>query len=437
MKLIDWNRLEPSQAHKVLRRPGFETDKELADEVSAIITAVRERGDSAVNEFTRRFDNVAVEIQCLPGAAFAQADGLLGSDIKAAIAGALSNIRRFHLAQVPEPSRVEVRPGVVCEKQLRALGTVGLYVPGGSASLPSTMLMLGVPSGIAGCPRRVLCTPPGKNGLPDPAILHAAALTGISEVFAVGGAQAIAAMAYGTESVPKVDKIFGPGNRWVTEAKQQVTRDPGGAGIDMPAGPSEVMVIADKTASAEFVAADLLSQAEHGPDSQVVVVTDSKGLLENVERELSDQLGTLSRQEIAEAALAGSLRILTRDLRQAVSIANAYAPEHLIINTREPSALLGDITSAGSVFLGSWSAEALGDYCSGTNHVLPTNGFARYLSGLSVIDFMRSMTVQAVTEGGLSAIGPMAITLARHEGLEAHARAVELRLARLARRASA
>jgi histidinol dehydrogenase len=326
------------------------------------------------------------------------------------------------------PYAVDTADGVRCERILRAIARVGLYVPAGSAPLPSTALMLGVPARLAGCPQVVLCTPPRADGSADPTVLHAAQVCGIDRVFLIGGAQAIAAMAYGTDSVPRCHKVFGPGNAFVTEAKRQVSVQAEGAAIDMPAGPSEVLVIADAGANPAFVAADLLSQAEHGPDSQVFLLSDDVALLDAVDRELVAQLNDLPRADIVRQALTASRAIKVDALSDAFAISNDYAPEHLILALRRPREWLDRVDAAGSVFLGDWAPEALGDYCSGTNHVLPTGGAARAISGLSVGSFQNAISVQAVDRGGLAAIGPTAVAIARAEGLEAHARAVTLRL---------
>jgi histidinol dehydrogenase len=341
------------------------------------------------------------------------------------------NLHTFHAAQRPLDLHLATTPGIVCEKTTRPIGRVGLYVPGGSAPLPSTALMLGVPSQLAGNPVRVLCTPPDRNGAINPWILCAARLCGLTEVYKVGGAQAVAALAYGTASVPKCDKLFGPGNAYVTEAKLQVARDAAGAAFDLPAGPSEVLVIADNRANPAFVAADLLAQAEHGPDSQVVLVAFSKKCAARVSAALARQLATLPRAAIARRALEHSRVFLAASRAEAVAIANAYAPEHLILQVAHPRGLLADITAAGSVFLGDWTPESLGDYASGTNHVLPTYGWARACSGLGLADFQRTMTVQTANQAGLRKLGPVVERLALAEGLAAHQRAVKIRLDKL------
>ncbi|HLK71366.1 MAG TPA: histidinol dehydrogenase, partial [Steroidobacteraceae bacterium] len=330
----------------------------------------------------------------------------------------------------------EIQPGVHCERLVRPIRSVGLYVPAGSAPLPSTVIMLAVPAMIAACPERVLCTPPQRHGRANAAVLAAAQLCGVEQVFKIGGAQAIAAMAYGTERVPKVSKIFGPGNAWVTAAKQLVAADPHGAALDMPAGPSEVMVIADSSADAEFVAADLLAQAEHDPSAQALLVTDSDALAQAVSAAVQRQTQTLSRRQIVERSIAGSRILVVPDLATAIAVCEHYAPEHLILQTRAPRELLAGVHNAGSVFLGPWSPETTGDYCAGPNHVLPTYGYARAYSGLSALDFTRRMSVQELSSAGLTALGPAASRLARLEGLDAHARAVDVRLAALASRSS-
>jgi histidinol dehydrogenase len=329
---------------------------------------------------------------------------------------------------MPQPLSLETMPGVRCERIIRPIDSVGVYVPAGSAPLPSAVIMLAVPARIAGCSRLVLCTPPGKDAKANAAVLVAAQLCGITEAFKVGGAQAIAALAYGTASIPKVDKIFGPGNAWVTAAKQLVANDPEGAACDMPAGPSEVMVIADDAARPEWVAADLLAQAEHDTRAQAILVTPSAELAARVAAEVAAQTITLSRRAILEKSLAASRCIVVPHLAAAVAVANDYAAEHLILQVREPRRWLAEIRNAGSIFLGEWSPEPMGDYCSGTNHVLPTYGYARAYSGLSVQDFVKRITVQELTPAGLRALAPTAVTLAQLEGLDAHASAVTRRL---------
>jgi len=401
--------------------------------VRAIVATVRRDGDAGLRRLTRKFDGVALRSLRVTAAEFVAAEKSLSRADRAALRTAYRNIRAFHAAQRPAAVRVETTPGIVCEKITRPIGRIGLYVPGGSAPLPSTALMLGVPSQLAGNPVRVLCTPPDRHGRINPWILCAARLCGLTEVRKVGGAQAVAALAYGTASIPKCDKLFGPGNAFVTEAKQQVARDADGAAIDLPAGPSEVLVIADHRANPAFVAADLLSQAEHGPDSQVVLVTFGRKFAARVQTALEQQLSTLPRAVIARRALARSRILLAANRAEALSIANAYAPEHLILQVARPRELLAGVTTAGSVFLGGFTPESLGDYASGTNHVLPTYGWARACSGLGLGDFLRTMTVQSASRAGLEKLGPVVERLALAEGLAAHQRAVRVRLDKISR----
>jgi len=429
MKRIDWNDLDDAGRAAALARPAQSRAVALREGVETIVAAVRARGDDALREFTERYDGTALDALDVRDDEFVAAEARLPSELKAAIREAAERIERFHRAAAPTPVAVETAPGVRVERVLRPIRRVGLYVPAGGAPLPSTAIMLGVPAAIAGCREVVLCTPVQADGRCDDAVLYAARVTGVHRVFKLGGAQAIAAMAYGTASVPRCDKLFGPGNAWVTEAKLQVAGDPDGAAIDMPAGPSEVLVIADGHADPRFVAADLLSQAEHGPDSQVLLVSPSAALLDRVEDEVERQRRELPRADIAAKALAESRLVRVRDLAQALDVSNRYAPEHLIIQTADPRALLDGVESAGSVFLGDWTPESLGDYCSGSNHVLPTYGYARSYSGVSVASFQKQVTVQEASAEGLRAIGPCAATLAAAEQLEAHRRAVTLRLA--------
>ena len=432
MKRIIWQDLTPVEQETLLRRPALAADDRLRREVATILNQVRSGGDAALIRLARELDGVEVsELLVSPGE-FEEAESSLRPDDRAAIRAAAANIAAFHRAQLPEPLSVETTPGVTCERLIRPISSVGLYVPAGSAPLPSTALMLGVPASLAGCPIRVLCSPPRTDGRVDPAVLYAAGVCGVSTVVRTGGAQAIAAMAYGTETVPRVDKVFGPGNAWVTEAKEQVAADPRGAARDLPAGPSEVLVIADEMAEPAFVAADLLSQAEHGIDSQVILITPGERLLDRVLTEIESQTKKLSRREIVRQSLANSRAILVRDLASAVEVSNRYAPEHLILQIENPRRVLDRVVAAGSVFLGPWAPETVGDYCSGTNHVLPTYGFARAYSGLGVTDFLRTMTVQTLTEDGLRAVGPIAEQLAALEGLDAHGEAVRKRLEALA-----
>ena len=431
MTPLVWKTLSPARRTAALQRPAQAARPQIAAAVARIVTEVRRDGDAALRRFTAKFDGVRLTSLRVSEAEFAAAAKALSAADRAALRTAYRNLRRFHAAQTAKPVRVATMPGIVCEKLPRPIARVGLYVPGGSAPLFSTALMLGVPSQLAGCPVRVLCTPPGKDGRVSPWILFAAQLCGIRDVFKVGGAQAIAALAFGTATIPKCDKLFGPGNAFVTEAKQQVSALADGAAIDLPAGPSEVMVIADASADPAFVAADLLSQAEHGPDSQVVLVSLSRTLLPRVAAAVEQQLADLPRAAIARRALAQSRFILAANPTEAAAIANAYAPEHLILQLAQPRRLLPQITAAGSVFVGPWTPESLGDYASGTNHVLPTYGWARACSGLGLADFSRTMTVQEATPRGLAKLGPVVERLAAAESLAAHQRAVTLRLRKL------
>lgn len=433
MQLLAWKSLSPAERAAALARPAQAARSETAAAVVRIIAQVRREGDAALRKLTAKFDGARLRSLRVTPAEFAAAEKSLSPAGRAALRTAYRNLRRFHSAQRPRDLRVETQRGIVCEKTARPIARVGLYVPGGSAPLFSTALMLGVPSQLAGNPVRVLCTPPGRDGKISPWILQAARLCGISEVFKVGGAQAIAAMAYGTKTIPKCDKLFGPGNSFVTEAKLQVSRDPAGAAIDLPAGPSEVMVLADRTADPEFVAADLLSQAEHGPDSQVILVALSADVADRIRTTLDRQYALLPRAAIARRALQQSRVILASSRHDAVAIANAYAPEHLILQVAAPRALVPAIHTAGSVFLGPWTPESLGDYASGTNHVLPTYGWARACSGLGLADFLRTMTLQTASPEGLRRLGPVVERLALAENLAAHQRAVRVRLDRLRR----
>jgi len=428
MRRVDWRLLDARTQSQLLRRPAQLTSSTTANAVSSIIDEVRDSGDAALRAFGERFDGIAPADFAVSEAEFAQAESTLSPALRGAIDEAAERIAVFHRAGMTAPYTIDTAPGVRCERVLRPIQRVGLYVPAGSAPLPSTALMLGVPARLAGCPDVVLCTPPRRDGTADPAVLYAAKRCGIARVFKVGGAQAIAAMAYGTASIPRCDKLFGPGNAYVTEAKRQVAMDVDGAAIDMPAGPSEVLVIADAGANAAFVAADLLSQAEHGPDSQVLLLSDDDALLDAVAEQLAFQLAQLPRADIARRALQSSSAIRTDSIEQALEISNRYAPEHLILALRDARAALPRVSAAGSVFLGDWAPEALGDYCSGTNHVLPTSGAARFAGGLNVASFQVAITVQEVQPRGIEAIGPCAVELARAEGLDAHLQAVALRL---------
>ena len=427
MKLIEWSTLDATAQRAALLRPVQEVAATTRDAVAALLDDVRVRGDVALREITARFDGVALDEFEVGEAEFERAELQVDGALKDAMRQAASRISAFHSAGMVPPYAVETAPGVVCERMVRPIRRVGLYVPAGSAPLPSTALMLGIPAALAGCDEVLMCTPPRPDGSADPAVLVAARLTGVSRVLKLGGAQAIAAMALGTQSIRACDKIFGPGNSYVTEAKQQVARS-GIVAIDMPAGPSEVLVIADAGADPAFVAADLLSQAEHGPDSQVLLVSDDAALLAAVQAQIELQLLALPRASIAMQALSSSRLILVESLQQAFDISNDYAPEHLILALRDPRAWLDKVAAAGSVFLGDFTPEALGDYCSGTNHVLPTSGAARAYSGVSVSSFQNLVSVQSASRAGIAAIGASAVTLARAEGLDAHANAVVLRM---------
>ncbi|SBV36218.1 bifunctional histidinal dehydrogenase and histidinol dehydrogenase [uncultured Stenotrophomonas sp.] len=427
MNVLDWNTLDADAQVRALTRPVQTVAAQTREAVAALIEQVRGIGDIALREITARFDGVTLENFEVGEAEFAAAELAVPAELRSAMQQAASRIEAYHRAGMAQPYSVETAPGVVCEKIIRPIGRVGLYVPAGSAPLPSTALMLGVPARLAGCREVVLCTPPRKDGSADPAVLVAARLTGVHKVFKIGGAQAIAAMAWGTETVPSCDKLFGPGNGFVTEAKQQIAQA-GAAAIDMPAGPSEVLVIADAGAVPAFVAADLLSQAEHGPDSQVLLLSDDAVLIAAVQDEIETQVARLAREGIARKALDASLLLKVDSTGQAFAISNRYAPEHLILALREPRDWLDRIEAAGSVFMGDYTPEALGDYCSGTNHVLPTAGAARAYSGVSVASFQNQISVQAASREGIANIGPCALVLARAEGLGAHANAVAVRL---------
>ena len=424
----DWNTLDDASQRSFLRRPAVDDDAAIREAVLGIVADVRNGGDDALRTLTARLDGVELADLRVSREEIDAASASLSPEAIEAIDVAIANVRCFHEAQRSPDIAVETMPGVRCERVSRAIGAVGLYVPAGTAPLPSAAVMLAVPAAIAGCATRIVCTPPRPDGQADPAVVVAAARAGVSDIVKIGGAQAIAAMAYGTPSVPKVDKIFGPGNAWVTCAKSVVSSDPDGAAIDMPAGPSEVLVIADESASAEFVASDLLSQAQHGVESQVVLVTTSGRLADAVEEQVEQQLRLLSRAEIARGSLQHARVLIVDDLDMAVEVSNRYAPEHLILQCENARALLPAISTAGSVFVGRWTPESVGDYCSGTNHVLPTYGYARSYSGLSLDQFMRGMTVQELTRDGLIGLSGTVITLAGLEGLDAHASAVTRRL---------
>ena len=424
MKIVKYPDL--TQSASLLARPGDPDAATRREKTAAILEAVRMEGDTALRRLGEQYDGFAPEILEVSSEESALAGQNLQSDLKAAIQQAHDNIRKFHETQWEKEQRIETMPGVVCWRKSVAIGRVGLYIPGGTAPLFSTVLMLGIPAQIAGCQEVVVCTPPQQDGLVHPAVLFAAGLCGIKRVFKIGGAQAIAAMAYGTQSVPRVWKIFGPGNTWVTTAKQLVSLD--GVAIDMPAGPSEVCIVADSTANPRFVAADLLSQAEHGADSQVLLISDTEKLINEVKGALEIQLNQLPRHDFARQSLKNSHAILVKDLHQALIWSNAYAPEHLILAVENPESWAAQVTDAGSVFLGHFTPESAGDYASGTNHTLPTGGYARAYAGVSLDSFLKKITFQQITPAGLSQIAQTIMTMAKAEGLEAHARAVEIRI---------
>lgn len=410
---------------EILRRPALNTES-LFDTVRGIIDRVRTEGDKAVIEYEATFDKAELTSLAVTNEELEEGVVLVSEELKAAISLAKQNIERFHAAQKFVGKKVETMPGVTCWQKAVGIEKVGLYIPGGTAPLFSTVLMLAVPAKIAGCKDIILCTPPDSKGKIHPAILFAARLAGVDRIFKAGGVQAIAAMAYGTESIPKVYKIFGPGNQYVTAAKQLVSlRD---VAIDMPAGPSEVEVLADDSANPVFVAADLLSQAEHGVDSQAILITTSERLQAAVVEEVERQLAELPRREIAEKSLAGSKLILVNDMDEAVELTNEYAPEHLIVETSDYMEVAERVVNAGSVFLGSFSPESAGDYASGTNHTLPTNGYAKAYSGVSLDSFIRKITFQEICSDGMKAIGPAIETMAANEQLDAHKNAVTVRL---------
>ncbi|WP_455601649.1 histidinol dehydrogenase [Bacteroides rodentium] len=419
---------DKSQWQEILKRPVMNTEN-LFDTVRSVIDRVKTEGDRAVLDYEEKFDKVVLASLAVSEEEQQEAENLVSEDLKAAIRLAKQNIETFHAAQRFEGKKVQTQPGVTCWQKAVAIEKVGLYIPGGTAPLFSTVLMLAVPAKIAGCKEIVLCTPPGRDGKVHPAVLFAAKVAGVNRIFKAGGIQAIAAMAYGTESVPKVYKIFGPGNQYVTAAKQFVSlRD---VAIDMPAGPSEVEVLADETANPVFVAADLLSQAEHGVDSQAILITTSVELQQAVKVEVERQLALLPRKEIAEKSLANSKLIVVDSMEEAIELTNAYAPEHLIIETEDYLSVAERIVNAGSVFLGSLTPESAGDYASGTNHTLPTNGYAKAYSGVSLDSFIRKITFQEIKPEGLNIIGPAIELMAANEQLDAHKNAVSVRLGQL------
>lgn len=398
----------------------------LTKQVGKILADVKKGGDRALKKYSKKFDAIRLKKLAVTPKELKAASSLLPDTLKLAIAQAIANINKFHEMQRETVTEVETMPGVRCWRKSIPINRVGIYVPGGTAPLFSTVLMLGIPSKIAGCPEVVLCTPPSKDGSVHPAILYAAQQVGITEIYRCGGAQAIAALAYGTETIKKVDKIFGPGNQYVTAAKQMVQRD--GLAIDMPAGPSEVCVVADGTSNPEFIAADLLSQAEHGPDSQVILVSTDEDMVQRSIDAMEQQLTVLNRSSIATKALVNSKALVFGTTQEAMDFVNLYAAEHLILATENALELAGQVTQAGSVFIGHYSPESAGDYASGTNHTLPTNGYASAYSGVSVDSFVKKVTFQQITEKGIGLLGPTIIAMAEAEGLDAHAHAVRVRL---------
>ncbi len=409
----------------LLQRPQLELEF-LDSAVRNVLNRVKKSGDRALRELTLQFDKVTIDTLHVTSTEIQQAEKSLSEELKNAIRTAASNIEKFHAAQKRDVVKIETMPGVNCWRKAVGIDKVGIYIPGGSAPLFSTVLMLGVPAKLAGCKEVVLCSPPDKSGNINAAILFAAQLVGITKIFKVGGAQAIAAMAFGTESIPKVYKIFGPGNQYVTKAKQLITEE--GVAIDMPAGPSEVLVMADNSANASFVAADLLSQAEHGEDSQVILLLNNESLLSPIQKEIEKQLDSLPRKAIAEKSLAHSRVIILSNQNESIDFVNEYAPEHLIINTQNNEAICEKITNSGSIFLGNFSPEAIGDYASGTNHTLPTNGYAKAFAGVALESFMKYITYQQLTEEGIRTLGPVVEQMAEAEQLMGHKNAVSVRL---------
>ena len=423
MRLVKY---PPKESWKeILQRPVLDS-LSLHEKVKGVLNEVRLFGDTAIRKFTEQFDGVELPEMAVSEKEILEAVDSLKEELKEAIQLAAKNIEIFHRKQVVESEVIETMPGVKCWRKSIGIEKVGLYIPGGTAPLFSTILMLGIPAKIAGCKEIVLCSPPGKDGKLNPAILFAAQLVGVTKIFKIGGVQAIAAMAYGTETVPKVYKVFGPGNQYVTCAKQLIQQQ--GIAIDMPAGPSEVCVLADESANADFVAADLLSQAEHGVDSQVLLVTDQKSLIDKVDSAIEEQLKELPRHEIARKALQNSKAILVKNLDEAIELVNEYAAEHLIISCKKDEAIAERIVNAGSIFLGNYSPESVGDYASGTNHTLPTNGFAKAYSGVSMDSFVKKVTYQKLTQQGLQNIGKTVELMAAAEGLDAHKNAVSIRI---------
>jgi len=428
MQDFNWTELSESEKAAALARPSAMSDQSLFDAVKVIIETVRQNGDAALADYTKKFDGTDVENLKIPAEELEAAWNALPALDKQAIETARSNIKKFHQAQTPVPISIETMKGVTCSREARAIETAGLYIPGGTAPLVSTLLMLAVPAKVAGVTNRIIVTPPGKDGKINMAILAAAFRCNVTAVYACGGAQAIAALAYGTETIPKCDKIFGPGNAWVATAKSLVAQEPGGPAIDLPAGPSEAMVLADEDANPAFVASDLLSQAEHDTLAQVVCVASSADMASRIKACVEEQVATLPRENIAREALKLARMIIAEDRANVVDIINRYAPEHLIIQMKAPENLVPDIRNAGSIFLGPWTPESVGDYASGTNHTLPTNGAARAYSGVTLESFIKYISIQRLSKKGLKNLGPTVERLATLEELEAHKRAVSLRL---------
>lgn len=428
MQRFNWKNLDEDARLAALARPQIISDASVIDAVRDILSDVRENGDAALSRLTHKFDGCKPKALEVPYEELEAAWNALPASDQSVIERARRNIKRFHTAQTPKPIEVETEPGVICRREFRAIETAGLYVPGGTAPLVSTLLMLAVPAKVAGVQNRIVVTPPGKDGQVDATILAAAYRCDISRVFVVGGAQAIGALAYGTETIPKSDKIFGPGNAWVAAAKSLVAQEAGGPAIDMPAGPSEAMVLADEDADPAFIASDLLSQAEHDIVAQVVCVASTEDIADRIEAEIDKQIVTLPREVIARESLKHGRMIVANGRADIIDIVNRYAPEHLIIQLRDPDTYVGAIRNAGSIFLGPWTPESVGDYASGTNHTLPTYGAARAYSGVTLESFIKYISIQKLSKKGIKRLGPVVERLAEMEGLEAHKRAVSLRL---------
>lgn len=428
MRRFVWSDLSEPERVTALARPAAISDDTLKQNVFAILDDVRASGDEALIRLTAKFDKVELASLEIPKSEMKAAWENLSATDQSVIERARRNIKRFHKAQRPEPIEIETEPGVICRRESRAIETAGLYVPGGTAPLVSTLLMLSVPAKVAGVKNRIVITPPGKDGKVNSTILAAAYRCKVSRLFVAGGAQAVAALAYGTETIPKCDKIFGPGNAWVAMAKSLVAQEAGGPAIDMPAGPSEAMVLADEFANPAFVASDLLSQAEHDTVAQVICVASSETVANSIQKEIETQLETLPRVDIARESLSYGRIFIADDRADIIDIVNRYAPEHLIVQLKKPETYVGVIRHAGSVFLGAWTPESVGDYASGTNHTLPTYGAARAYSGVTLDSFLKYISVQRLTKKGLKRLGPVVERLAEMEGLDAHKRAVSLRL---------